>query len=78
MAALQELAVLLRDLTQQASALSHTESLEDYQNHAKEMCQGYSLTVQQLAGVRGQLQALDSASWQELSDDGVAMADATK
>ncbi|WIA29655.1 hypothetical protein OEZ86_012141 [Tetradesmus obliquus] len=78
MAALQELAVLLRNLTQQASALSHTESLEDYQKHAKEMCQGYSLTVQQLAGVRAQLQSLDSASWQQLSDDGVAMADATK
>jgi hypothetical protein len=78
MAALQDLGVLLRDLTQQASALSHTESLEDYQRHAKEMCQGCNLTVQQLAGVRGQLQALDSACWRELTDDGVAMADATK
>lgn len=73
-----EVLQLLHDLAQHSAALSNTESLEEYKTHAKDVCRSYVFTLQQLAGIRGHLQALGSAFWQELADEGIAVADATK
>lgn len=73
-----ELTQLLLDLTQQAQALANTESLEEYQRHAKDVCRAYSVSLQQLSTVRGQFPALNSNGWQELADEGVVVVDATK
>lgn len=69
---------LLLELTHHASALAHAESLEDFKEQGRNVCSSCNLTPQQLAGVRGQLQALTASSWQDLTEEGVAMADVTK
>lgn len=73
-----ELTQLLLDLTRQAQALAHAESLNEHQRHAKEVCRRYTLSLQQLNSVRPHFPGLDSSSWQELADDGVVVVDATK
>lgn len=73
-----ELTQLLLDLTQQAQALANTESLDEYQRIAKGICRTYSISLQQLSIVRGQLAALNSNGWQELADEGVVLVDVTK
>ncbi|KAF8073170.1 Ncapd3 [Scenedesmus sp. PABB004] len=73
-----ELAALLCGLAGHAPGLSRTESLEEYQRHAREVCGACALTPAQLAGVRGGLAALDGAAWAALADEGAAVADAVK
>ena len=73
-----ELTQLLVDLTQQAQAIAQTESLDDFQRHAKDVCRRYTVSLQQLSSVRSQFQGLDSNAWQELADEGVVVVDATK
>lgn len=68
-------AALLAELAQAASPLAGSESLEDYQKLAKDVCGACCITPQQLAAVRPALQALD---WQALQDEGVAVSDVAK
>jgi len=69
---------LLVQLTQHAAPLAHTESLEDFKQQARGVCRDVQFSPQQLSAVRGQLQALDGSSWQQLADVGMVAADAAE
>lgn len=69
---------LLLDFSQHAAPLAHTESLEDFKQQARGVCSEVQFTPQQLNAVRGELQALESSSWQHLGSEGVVAADVAK
>eukprot|EP00879_Flechtneria_rotunda_P027431 GHRR01029386.1.p1 GENE.GHRR01029386.1~~GHRR01029386.1.p1 ORF type:complete len:328 (+),score=126.56 GHRR01029386.1:545-1528(+) len=73
-----QLTGLLLDLTERAQPLSNTGSLDEYQNHAKELCNSYQLSLQQLQAVRSHCVQLNSACWGELAEAGVVAADVVK
>lgn len=72
------LAALLANAAAAGEPLLGAESLEDFQRTARDVCNGFSITPEQLASVRPALTGLDANGWAALADSGAALADATR
>jgi uncharacterized membrane protein YccC len=73
-----ELAELLRRLGAHARQLEDTQSLDEFQRQAAEVCGACELTLQQLALARTALKDTTPSTWEALGDEGVVLADAVK
>ena len=73
-----QLANVLLSLTDHAKALAQVQSLEQFQEAAKELCKSYSLSLEHLATARTHCPQTDGNAWQDYSEQGVVMADAVR
>lgn len=72
------LVALLTAAAAAGEALSSAESLDDFQRTARDVCDGFAITPEQLAKVRPAVTALDADGWAALADSGVAVVDVTR